>query len=58
MPSKERYGKIDLSFNTTRKKWEIKNKINKKVLFSFDCEFRAQRMFNTIENYPFINERD
>ena len=41
-----------LSFNVDRNKWEIRNALNKNLLFSFDSEERAIKLIESFENYP------
>lgn len=55
---KPRRDKYTISFSTTTNRWNIKNKANKTILFSFESEERASNFLNSIFNFPFKNNND
>jgi len=55
---KPRRDKYLVSFSTRTNRWNIKNKINKTILFSFETEERAQNFLEKLFNYPFKNNSD
>ena len=50
--TKRKRSAFTLSFNVERNKWEIRNALNKNLLFSFDSEERAIKLIESFENYP------
>jgi len=50
--TKRKRSGFTLSFNVERNKWEIRNALNKNLLFSFDSEERAIKLIESFENYP------
>jgi len=54
-PKKEKYL---ISFSTKTNRWNIKNKTNKTILFSFETQERADNFLNSLFNYPFKNNNN
>lgn len=54
-PRKEKY---IISFSTKTNRWNIKNKTNKTILFSFETQERANKFLNSLFNFPFKNNND
>lgn len=55
---KPRKDKYIISFNTKTNRWNIKNKTNKTILFSFETQERATNFIDKLFNFPFKNNND
>ena len=55
---KPRKDKYIISFSTKTNRWNIKNKINKTILFSFETEGRAKNFIDKLFNFPFRNNNN
>lgn len=55
---KPRKDKYIISFSTKTNRWNIKNKINKTILFSFETEERAKKFIDKLFNFPFTNNNN